>query len=81
MKKSMLTTVDNPHSPFDDFKSWYSFDISSGYHTLEFLGRIVNSSFDLSNSDIALATEQAIDEIVRENVSGVHRKVTKDFPD
>ena len=81
MKRSMLTTVDNPYSPFDDFEAWYSWDVSSGYHTTAFLARIAMGSDQLSDSDVALATDQAIDEIVRENVSGVYRKVTKEFPD
>ena len=81
MKRSMLTTIDNPHSPFDEFEAWYSFDVSSGYHTTAFLARIVKDSDQLSDSDILTATEQAIDEIVSENVTGVYRKVTKEFPD
>jgi hypothetical protein len=81
MKRAMLTTVDNPHSPFDDFEAWYSYDVSSGYHTTSFLARIAQTSDQLSNSDIQLATEQAIDEIVKENVLGIYRKVTKEFPD
>lgn len=76
----MLTTIDNPHSPFDDFEAWYAFDVSSGYHTASFLGRIATVSDQLSETDLNLAIEQAIDEILKENVTGVYRKVTKEFP-
>ena len=79
MLKSMLTTVDNPHSPFDDFEAWYAYDVSSGYHTCSFLARVLNDSDQLSDADQDLAVDLAIDEIVRENVSGVHRKVTKEI--
>ena len=78
MLKSMLTTVDNPHSPFDDFEAWYAYDVSSGYHTCSFLARVLNDSDQLSDADQDLAVDLAIDEIVRENVSGVYRKVTKE---
>lgn len=78
MKKSMLTTIDNPHSPFDDFAAWYAYDVSFGHHTSSFLARILQDSDQLSDSDQDLAIEHAIDEIVKENVSGVYRKVTKE---
>lgn len=77
----MLTTVDNPHSPFDDFDAWYNFDTTHDYGTLSLLGRLTQWSHDLSDVDEALAVEDAIDEIVSENVSGMHMKVSKMFPD
>lgn len=78
MMKTMLTTIDNPHSPFTDFAAWYTYDISSGYHTVEFLGRILIGSDQLSESDLELAIEQAINEIVLENVLGIYKKVTEE---
>jgi hypothetical protein len=78
MKEVMLTTVDNPHDPFDDYDAWYVYDLSSGYHTPSFLARILNSSNEISDADQAVAIEQAIDEIVRENVLGIYRKVTRE---
>lgn len=77
----MLTTIDNPHDPFDAFDAWYAYDVSSGYHTVEYLGRIVKSSDQLSDADEAFAVEKAIDEIVFHNVLGIYKKVTKDVPD
>jgi hypothetical protein len=81
MKKAMLTTIDNPHSPFDDFPGWYAYDISSGYYTTSFLARIAQVSDQLSDADYDLAIEKAIDEIVSENVLGIYIKVEKEFPD
>jgi hypothetical protein len=72
---AMLTTIDNPHSPFTDFAAWNAYDIASGYHTMEFLGRIVMTSDQLSEKDYDLAVEAAIDEIVEENVLGIYRKI------
>ena len=76
MKESMLTTVDNPFDPFTQFDVWYAYDESKGYHTSAFLARIVKSSDELSETDQSIAIEDAIDEIVRENVLGIYRKVT-----
>jgi hypothetical protein len=81
MLRSMLTTIDNPFSPFDEFVSWYAWDVRSGYHTTSFLARILVDTDQMSDFDIELYNEQAIDEIIFENVSGVYRKVQKEFPD
>lgn len=75
---AMLTTVDNPYNPFEQFKEWFGFDAAKGYHTPSFLGRVVRTSEELSEPDQALAIEQAIDEIVEENLLGIYRKVTKE---
>jgi hypothetical protein len=72
----MLTTVDNPYDPFTQYEEWYAFDLRAGYHSTELLARIVITSDELSDADQSLAIELAIDEIVRENVSGMHKKVT-----
>ena len=81
MIETMLTTVDNPHDPFDDFDAWYAWDERAGYHSSSLLARIVNSSHEISESDQKLAIVQAIDEIVYENVSAMHRKVTREVAD
>lgn len=75
----MLTTVDNPFDPFTRFEEWLEYDISMGYNTAAFLDRIANVSNDMSQPDQALAIQNAIDEIVQENVSGMWRKVSRDF--
>jgi hypothetical protein len=76
MAESMLTTVDNPYNPFTQFDEWYAFDTTNGYHSSAFLARIVKSSEELSEADQSMAIEEAIDEIVRENVLGLYRKIT-----
>lgn len=81
MIQAMLTTFDNPHDPFSDYDSWYRWDEQAGYHTPSFLARIVKVSTELSEPDQVLAIEQAIDEIVKENVTGMYRKVTREVPD
>jgi len=77
-RKLALTTIDNPHDPINDFPAWFAYDVASGYNTLSFLGRIFVGSDELSDSDHEQAVELAIDEIIRENVSGVYRKVERE---
>lgn len=78
---SMLTTVDNPYDPFDHFDEWFQWDVSNGYNSSAFLARVAIMSDEISDTDQVLAIEVAIDEIVRENVNGMYRKVTRDLPD
>jgi hypothetical protein len=73
----MLTTVDNPFNPFTQFDEWFTYDSQMGYNTAAFLARIVRVSDEISETDQALAIQDAIDEIVQENVSGMWRKVSR----
>lgn len=75
MIEHVLTTVDNPFNPVKQFNEWNAYDQAQGHHTLSLLGRIVITSDELSEADQSLAIELAIDEIIYENVSGLHRKV------
>lgn len=75
----MLTTTDNPFDPFTNFNEWNNYDMRMGYNTAAFLDRIAKVSNDLSEPDQALAIQNAIDEIVNENVSGMWRKVSRTF--
>ena len=75
---SMLTTIDNPFDPFTQFDSWFQFDEEKGYHTCQFLSRIAKTSSDMSDYDYEREIERAIDEIVKFNVRGIDKKVTKD---
>jgi len=75
MAVHMLTTIDNPWNPFTQFDEWYQFDESSGYFTTQYLARLTLTSHELSDADQSNAIENAIDEIVRENINGMYRKV------
>jgi hypothetical protein len=79
MIEYMLTTTDNPYDPFTEFDEWFAFDTRHGYHTSGLLDRVAVLSDSLSDSDQILAIEQAIDEIVSENVSGMHKKVSREI--
>lgn len=79
--KFKLTTIDNPFSPFTQFDSWFAFDSGKNYHSCSYLARIANVSQELSQKDEDLIVEAAIDEIVKLNILGIYKKVTKeDYP-
>ena len=58
--KCMLTTVDNPFDPFEQFTSWFMFDEEKGYHTCSYLGRIARTSDQLSEEENELENERAL---------------------
>lgn len=74
---SMLTTIDNPFNPFTDFDAWFQFDEEKGYHTCQFLAKVSRASSEMSESDYEKEIDRAIDEIVKYNVRGIDKKVTK----
>jgi hypothetical protein len=78
--EAMLTTIDNPYHPFDEFEAWYAWDEMAGYHTPSYLARITVSSDSLSDKDILQAIEDAVDLAVRENILGIYKKVTREVP-
>jgi len=78
-RQSMLTTIDNPFDPFTQFDEWFAFDEAKGYHTCSYLARITRTSDELSEADESLAIETAIDEIVKLNVLGIYKKISKEI--
>lgn len=81
MKAVMLTTIDNPYNPFDDYDNWYAFDFQKGYHTPEYLARVCVTSSELSEARQQEAINDAIDSILTLNVLGIYKKVTKEIAD
>lgn len=77
-KNSLLTTFDNPFNPFDDFTSWFLFDVEKGYNTCAYLARIANFSDDMSQKEIDDETERAIDQIISYDFMNIYRRVTPD---
>ena len=81
MKVSMLTTTDNPYSPFDEWDEWFTQDVMLGHHTPSYLARVAYTSEELSEADQDLAVMNAMEEIVRDNPLGIYRIVTKEIVD
>lgn len=77
MEDVMLTTIDNPYNPFTQFDEWNAFDMAKGYNTCSYLARIAITSDALSEADQEKDIENAIDEIVKLNVLGIYKKVTR----
>ena len=73
----MFTTFDNPFDPFEQFTSWFLFDVEKGYNSCSKIARIAKFSDDMSQKEIDDETERAIDEIIQYDVFNIYKKVTK----
>lgn len=76
-KENMLSTIDNPFDPFEQFVQWFLFDVEKGYNSCSLLARIVQLSDDMSEPEIDAETERAIDAIIENDVLNIYKKVTR----
>lgn len=78
--KVMLSTVDNPFDPIDQFDDWRRFDEEKGYYSCNYLARIAEISDDMTQKEQDEEIERAIDEIILRNPLGIYKKVKKSTP-
>lgn len=81
MRACMLTTVDNPYDPFDQFDSWYQFDMDKGYSSCSYLARIARTSDQLTEQENNEEIEHAINEIIKYDFQNIYRKVVRETND
>lgn len=73
--KCMLTTIDNPYNPFENFKAWFLFDVQKGYNSCSYLARIARISDEMTELENDEEIERAIDEIIEHDFMNVYVKV------
>lgn len=76
--KVMLSTIDNPFNPFEDFNSWFLYDVEKGYNSCAYLARIAKTSNEFTEQEEAEEIERAIDEIIQYDFLNMYIKVTED---
>lgn len=74
---AMLTTVDNPYDPIDDFMNWYMFDVENGYNSCSYLARIAKTSEQFTDLENEEEIERAIDEIIEYDFRNIYVKLKK----
>ena len=73
-----ISTIDNPYDPFDDFDSWYRFDMDKGYNSCAYLDRIAKTSDQFTDEENMREIERAIDSIVALDAFNIYTKIKKE---
>ena len=80
----MLTTVDNPFDPFDDFISWRMYDIKKSSEVgllpcCEYVAKMSEITDDMNQKERNTEIERVIDDIIKYNTVRAFKKVQKEF--
>ena len=67
-KGFMLTTIDNPFNPFNDFASWFEYDCDKGHNTCGRLARIANINAEMTQKEVDEEMDRAMDFIVKHDL-------------
>ena len=75
----MITTVDNPFSPFDDFDKWFEYDVLHHHNTCQLLASFSTINETMSTKERLDAVEQAIDEVIRLDFQHKFKKISRPY--
>ena len=78
MRRVNITTIDNPFNPFDDFNSWFMFDIEKGYYTSSTIARLANLTDDMTEKEETDEIERAIDRLIEIDPLNIYIKVIRE---
>lgn len=67
----MITTVDNPWNPFENYNEWLSYDTAKGYHTNERLARLAHISDVLPDPVNYQIIEDAMNQMIEDKTIAI----------
>ena len=71
----LLTTIDNPYDPFEQFSLWLLFDKEQGYNTIDYLGRVLKLTPEMTRKEEEEAYDQAVDTIIANDFLNIYKRV------
>ena len=77
-KVSMLTTIDNPYDPFEDFASWFVYDSEKGYNSCGLLAIMAGISDSFTEDVNDYLINEAIDSIIEDDFLHIYKKIEKE---
>lgn len=78
IRQTNITTIDNPFNPFDDFTSWFMFDIEKGYYTSSKLARLTKITDDMTDKEESEEIERAIDRLIEIDPLDIYIKIVRE---
>lgn len=75
MKQYLLTTVDNPYHPIDQYDAWRQFDMERGYYTEQRLAKVAAISHSLTDLENQRNINAAIDDFIRLDELGLYKRI------
>lgn len=70
----MLTTIDNPYSPLDDYDKWLQWDQDQGYNTSELIASFMPDNVsDLSDDDFKNVYDSVVNELMGTDVLNIYK--------
>lgn len=78
MRQVTATTTDNPFNPFEEFDSWFQFDIEKGYYTSSKLGRLTKLTDEMTEIEENEEIERAVDELIKIDPLDLYIKVVRE---
>lgn len=70
----MLTTIDNPYSPLDDYDKWLQWDQDKGYYTSEVIASLMPDNVnDLSDADFKNVYDSVVNELMGTDVLNIYK--------
>lgn len=71
----MLTTLDNPFDPFEDFTAWYKFDLEKDHQTSSRIARLAQLDPEMSQKEMDEEQMRAMEFIFDHDLEGKYVKV------
>ena len=71
----MLTTLDNPFDPFNNFADWFKFDLEKGHNTSSRIARIADLNSEMTQKEVDEEMERAMNLIVKYDFEDKYIKV------
>ena len=79
MTETMLTTIDNPFNPFEQFVDWYMYDCQMGYNTYSRIARLMPADDEsLSSIEKDRIEDNIIDRMIQHDPLGIYTRVDEE---
>lgn len=74
----VLTTIDNPYNPKEEYDKWRDWDVHNGYNTEEVFARFADIPVDVDMDDdvtIAMLTKKALIEFIENDMTKLYKLI------